>query len=96
MAKYKVWLTVKDTYGNTKEISGGTIDVDLDTFTESEISQIKDALPLENYVKKAELPIELDEYATDKEVEYAVQNADTLRYADFILDEDTSVGGTNI
>lgn len=29
MATYKVWLTVKDSYGNIKEVEGGTINVDL-------------------------------------------------------------------
>lgn len=40
MALYKVWLTVKDRYGNTKEVDGGTIDVGLGTLTEDEIKVI--------------------------------------------------------
>lgn len=88
MAKYKVWLTVKDTYGNTKEVDGGTIDVELDTLLESELNKIEESLPLEHYIKKVELPAELDEYATDKEVEHAINNVDTIRYADFELLEE--------
>ena len=46
MAIYKIWLTVKDSHGNTKEIDGGTIDVALDTLTQDELTQIERALPL--------------------------------------------------
>lgn len=81
MATYKVWLKVKDSYGNIKEIDGGDINVDLATLTPDEVSQIEEALPLENYVTKTEL----DTYATDTEVEQAVTNAEhnTLKYVGF-------------
>lgn len=92
MATYKVWLTVKDSYGNTKEIDGGTINVDLATLTPDELNQIEEALPLEDYIKREDLDVELDAYATDVEVEHAVQTNEALRYADFELLEDT-VGG---
>lgn len=89
MATYKVWLTVKDNYGNTKEVDGGTINVDLDTLTKDEIDQIEEALPLEKYLKKEELPAELDEYATDLEVEEAVKKNESFNYSDFeLLDEE--------
>lgn len=81
MATYKVWLTVKDSYGNTKEIDGGTINVDLATLTPDEVNQIEEALPLEDYIKKTELPEELDEYATDVEVAGAVKQ--TVKYGGF-------------
>lgn len=87
MATYKVWLTVKDSYGNTKEIDGGTINVDLATLTPDEINQIEDALPLENFITKTELDTELDAYATDTEVSEAVENSDSIRYSDFDLKE---------
>ena len=45
-AKYKVWLTVKDSYGNTKEIDGGNITVDRGQLTEEELSSIKEAVPV--------------------------------------------------
>lgn len=88
MATYKVWLTVKDSYGNTKEIDGGTINVDLATLTPDEVDQIEEALPLEDYLKKTELPGELDDYATDKEVVQVVQNTESIKYSDFELVEE--------
>lgn len=81
MATYKVWLTVKDNYGNTKEVDGGTINVDLATLTPDEVTQIEDALPLEDYLKKSEIDTELDHYATDKEVEQKTK--DSIKYAGF-------------
>lgn len=87
MATYKVWLTVKDSYGNTKEVDGGTINVDLATLTPDEVNQIEDALPLEDYLKKSEVEAELDHYATDKEVEHEIQHNDAIRYGDFELTE---------
>lgn len=46
MATYKVWLTVKDSYGNTKEIDGGNIAIDLDKLTEEDLTVIKAAAPV--------------------------------------------------
>lgn len=85
MATYKVWLKVKDSYGNIKEIDGGDINVDLATLTPDEVSQIEEALPLENFVTKTELTNELDTYATDDEVRTAVTGAEhsTLKYIGF-------------
>ena len=89
MAKYKVYFTVKDNYGKTKEIEGGTIDLDVG-FTDldqREIDYLEEALPLENYLKKSEITEELEEYATDVEVEEAVQSTDSIRYTDFDFKE---------
>lgn len=83
MATYKVWLTVKDSYGNTKEVDGGTINVDLASLTPDEVAQIETALPLEDYVRRDNLDTELADYATDKEVVYVVENNEALKYADF-------------
>ena len=83
MATYKVWLKVKDSYGNIKEIDGGDITVDLATLTPDEVNQIEEALPLEDYLKKVELPEELNDYATDAEVKTAVKQ--TVKYGDFVL-----------
>ena len=87
MPKYKLILTVRDSFGMTKEIDGGTIDIDLaESLTPTDVKQIEDALPLEDYIKKNELPEELDAYATDIEVEAAVKQ--TVKYGDFkLLDE---------
>ena len=83
MATYKVWLTVKDSYGNTKEVEGGTINVDLATLTPDELNQIEEALPLEDYIKRENLDVELEHYATDVEVEHAVEHSDAIKYSDF-------------
>lgn len=83
MATYKVWLTVKDSYGNTKEVDGGTINVDLASLTPDEVAQIETALPLEDYVRRDNLDTELADYATDKEVVHVVENNEVLKYADF-------------
>lgn len=83
MATYKVWLTVKDSYGNTKEVDGGTINVDLASLTPDEVSQIEEALPLEDYIKRDNLDTELEAYATDKEVVHVVERNEALKYADF-------------
>lgn len=86
MATYKVWLKVKDSYGNIKEIDGGDINVDLATLTPDEVTQIEEALPLEDYLKKVELPNELNDYATDTEVATAVQQ--TVKYGGFKLKDE--------
>lgn len=93
MATYKVWLTVKDSYGNTKEVEGGTINVDLATLTPDEVNQIEEALPLEDYIKRENLDTELEAYATDKEVEHVVTTNEAIKYSDFeLLPEE---GGSN-
>lgn len=73
---YKVWLTVKDSYGNLKELDGGTIGVDLNADV---LNQIEEALPLENYLKKTEV----DYLATDVEVQEEVNNVRSIKYSDF-------------
>lgn len=80
MAVYKVYLTVKDSYGKEKEIEAGNINVDLE-LGDKEFSQIEEALPLDEYLKKAEIDTELAYYATDAEVESAVEN--TVKYGEF-------------
>lgn len=82
MATYKVWLTVKDSYGNTKEVDGGTIDVNLaESLTPEDISNIEEVLPLDNYLKKSEA----DFLATDAEVEHAVKQTNSIKYSNLNL-----------
>jgi hypothetical protein len=82
MATYRVWLTVKDSYGNTKELDGGTINVDLATLTPDEVDQIGEALPLEEYLRKDEMVQELDpHFAKDEALEEAVKQ--TVKYSGF-------------
>ena len=91
MATYKVWLTVKDSFGNTKEVDGGTINVDLDALTKDEIDHIEEALPLEDYLKKSEIEQELQHYATEDEVRQTVQTNDTIKYSGFFDEIDSEV-----
>ncbi len=74
MATYRLWLTIKDSTGKTKEIDGGTINVDLTKLTDLEVDTLSAVLD----------PI----YVTDKEVEEVVSNADTIKYSDFKLKEE--------
>lgn len=92
MAAYKVWLTVKDEYGNLKEVDSGIIDVDLEAFSKDELSIIEEALPLEDYIKRENLTIELDSFATDNEVAQALQKIESIRYSDFVMKEEVSSG----
>ena len=64
---YKVWLTVKDNFGNTKELDGGTIGIDLnqDVF--------------DDYIKKSESAY----LATDVEVQEEIEKVDSIKYSDF-------------
>lgn len=81
MATYKVWLTVKDRYGNTKKVDGGNINVNLAELSAADISQIEEALPLEDYLKKSET----DYLATDAEVEETVKQNNSIKYSNIIL-----------
>jgi hypothetical protein len=46
MATYKVWLTVKDRYGCTKELDGGNIEISHDKLTDEDFNSIKESLPV--------------------------------------------------
>ena len=85
MATYKVWLTVKDSYGNIKEVEGGTINVDLSEVTPDEVSTMGQAL-LDSSI--------LEPLATDQEVETAISENvhESLLYSDFLLQEDEENG----
>jgi hypothetical protein len=85
MAKYKVWLTVKDSYGNIKEVDAGDIAVDFELGQE-ELVKIEESLPLKEYLKKTEIDKELNYYATDVEVAEATQN--TVKYGEFIVKDE--------
>lgn len=91
MAKYKVWLTVKDSYGNTKELDAGDISVDFTDLSQDDLNQIEEALPLDEYLKKSET----DYLATDAELGSVVEEAtvNTVKYSGFkFRKENTEVG----
>ena len=84
MAKYKVWLTVKDSYGNTKELDGGDIDINLDEKdVENIVDNIKDNITLEAkspvYVPEVTpdnmLKFKLTEDATEEELEFDIDKS---------------------
>mgnify|MGYP003304415999 CR=1 FL=1 len=75
MATYRLWLTIKDSSGKTKEIDGGTVNIDLTKLTDAEANTVAVALDLESY-------------ATDKELSDAVSNTNTIKYSDFKLKEE--------
>jgi hypothetical protein len=83
MATYKVWLTVKDSYGKTKELDGGVIDVDLKQVTEDVIDKIEDTLDeivpdvkpavyVPNVTPNNILEFNLQDEATDKHLEFDI------------------------
>lgn len=91
MAVYKVWLTVKDSYGNIKELEAGNIQVDFE-LGQDELAQIEEALPLEQYIKRDNLEAELKDWATDEEVKEATSS--TVKYGDFkFRNENTGEAG---
>lgn len=71
MATFKVWLKVKDSYGNTKEIDGGDISINFDSISETEVDQM--AKKLDPY------------FTTDVEVEQVVENNDSIKYSELKL-----------
>ena len=87
MATYKVWLTVKDSFGNIKEIDGGTLGVDLAELTPDEITQIEEALPLEDYIKQDRLTAVLEDYATDEDIDEIKQNT-SIKYSELNLKQE--------
>ena len=87
MAKFKVWLTVKDSYGNTKELDGGSVNFDFEELSNNDINKIGEAFLLEEYLKKSES----DYLATDVEVEDAVKQ--TVKYGKFKFRDNTEEAG---
>lgn len=78
MPKYKLILTVQDSYGMTKEIEAGIVDAAEYELTDAELNSVVKRLPLENYVSKSELPEELD-----TEVELADMINKAVKYRGF-------------
>ena len=83
-AKYKVWLTVKDNYGNTKELDGGNVDINLaEDAVDDIIEGIKDNITIENkspvYVPEVTsdnmLKFKLTDEATEEELEFDIDKS---------------------
>lgn len=84
MAKYKVWLTVKDSYGNTKELDGGNVDINLDEEdVDNIVDNLKDNITIEAksqvYVPEVTqdnmLKFKLTDEATDEELEFDIDKS---------------------
>jgi hypothetical protein len=84
MAKYKVWLTVKDHFGNTKELDGGNIDINLDEEdVETIVDTIKDNIDLDVkspvYVPEVTsnnmLKFKLTDEVVDEELEFDIDKS---------------------
>jgi hypothetical protein len=76
MAKYKVWLTVKDRYGCTKEIDGGDIEISQPPLTDDDIAELKEALPV--YVP---------DVTDDNMLVYTLEHGETKERLEFDIDK---------
>ena len=83
MAIYKIWLTVKDSYGNTKELPGGNIDIDLDKDdVDNIIDNIKDNIKVE-----AKAPVYVPEVTTDNVLKFTLTDEATDDELSFDIDK---------
>lgn len=85
MPKYKLILTVQDSFGMTKEIEAGVVDAAEYELTEAEINKVITTLD-ETFATEAEMEKAID----DSQVEIMEdlpeiidQNVDTIKYSGF-------------
>jgi hypothetical protein len=83
MAKYKVWLTVKDSYGNTKELDGGNIDINLD---EEDVENIVDNLK-DNITLATKSPVYVPEVTPDNMLTFTLTEEATEEKLEFDIDK---------
>lgn len=83
MAKYKVWLTVKDSYGNTKELDGGNVDINLD---EEDVDNIVDSIK-DNIVIDAKSPVYVPEVTADNMLKFKLTDEATEEELEFDIDK---------
>ena len=78
---------LKSQYGSDhfEELANQYYVKELSSYSQEELNQIEEALPLEDYIKRENLDVELEHYATDVEVEHAVEHSDAIKYSDFEL-----------
>ena len=82
-AKYKVWLTVKDSYGNTKELDGGNVDINLD---EEAVDTIIDNLK-DNITIDAKSPVYVPEVTPDNMLKFKLTDEITKEELEFDIDK---------
>jgi hypothetical protein len=83
MAKYKVWLTVKDSYGNTKELDGGNVDINLD---EEDVDNIVDSIK-DNIVIDTKSPVYVPEVTADNMLKFKLTDEATEEELEFDIDK---------
>lgn len=83
MAKYKVWLTVKDSYGNTKELDGGNVDINLD---EEDVDTIVDSIK-DNIVVDAKSPVYVPEVTPNNMLKFKLTDEATEEELEFDIDK---------
>jgi hypothetical protein len=83
MAKYKVWLTVKDSYGNTKELDGGNVDINLD---EEDVDNIVDSIK-DNIVIDTKSPVYVPEVTPDNMLKFKLTDEATDEELEFDIDK---------
>lgn len=76
MATYKIWLTVKDRYGNIKELDGGKINISQDKLTEEDLNEIKESIPV--YVP---------DVTPDNMLTYTLEHGETAERLEFDIDK---------
>ena len=83
MAKYRVWLTVKDCYGNTKELPSSEIDINLD---EQDVENIVDNIK-DNIVVEAKSPVYVPEVTKDNILKFKLTDEATKEELEFDIDK---------
>ena len=90
MAKYKVLLTVRDSYGNIKELDGGNIDIDLDKEdVETIVDSIKDNITLET-----KSPVYVPEVTSNNMLKFTLTDEATEQELEFDIDKTNDWGET--
>jgi hypothetical protein len=71
MATYKVWLTVKDRYGLTKELDAGNIEIQ-GSPTEEDINKVKIPVYVPEVTADNMLKFKLTDEVTEEELEFDI------------------------
>ena len=91
MAEYKVVLTVKDRYGNVKDIDGGNIDVNLE---KAEIENIVDNLK-DNISVETKSPVYIPEVTADNMLKFKLNDEATEEELEFDIDKSNDWNATD-
>ena len=83
MAKYKVWVTVKDSYGNTKRLDGGDVDINLD---KEDVDNIVDGLK-DNITIETKSPVYVPEVTPDNILKFKLREEAEKEELEFDIDK---------